>query len=166
MTDKDNKRISNQFGCFCSRGLKNEAHNIHSEYAKQREHETSLTELSSDKLLELSANDTYSADEHIFKALDKEIVVVGDELANALIKLPPEKLEIILLSYFMDMTDAEIGRALNAIQQTICKRRTSTLKLLRDYLEKEGIQWDDIWNHCNSSHHKRLLSQTLIASVF
>lgn len=144
MTDKDNQRISNQFGCFCSRGLKNEAHNIHSEYAKQREHETSLTELSSDKLLELSANDTYSADEHIFKALDKEIVVVGDELAKALIKLPPEKLEIILLSYFMDMTDAEIGRALNAIQQTICKRRTSTLKLLRDYLEKEGIQWDDI----------------------
>lgn len=144
MTDKDNKRISNQFGCFCSRGLKNEAHNIHSEYAKQREHETSLTELSSDELLELSANDTYFADEHIFKVLDKEIVVVGNELAKALMKLPPEKLEIVLLSYFMDMTDAEIGRTLNAIQQTICKRRTSTLKLLRDYLEKEGIQWDDI----------------------
>lgn len=144
MTDKDNKRISNQFGCFCSRVLKNEAHNIHSEYAKQREHETSLTELSSDELLELSANDTYFEDEHIFKVLDKEIVVVGNELAKALMKLPPEKLEIILLSYFMDMTDAEIGRTLNAIQQTICNRRTSTLKLLRDYLEKEGIQWDDI----------------------
>ena len=89
MTDKDNKRISNQFGCFCSRVLKNEAHNIHSEYAKQREHETSLTELSSNELLELSANDKYFADEHIFKVLDKEIVVVGDELAKALMKLPP-----------------------------------------------------------------------------
>ncbi|MGN0179535.1 MAG: hypothetical protein ACI4DY_08860 [Monoglobaceae bacterium] len=76
MTDKDNKRISNQFGCFCSRVLKNEAHNIHSEYAKQREHETSLTELSSDELLELSANDTYFADEHIFK-------VCFDRLINA-----------------------------------------------------------------------------------
>lgn len=94
MTDKDNKRISNQFGCFCSRVLKNEAHNIRSEYAKQREHETSLTELSSNELLELSANDKYFADEHIFKVLDKEIVVVGNELAKALMKLPPEKLEI------------------------------------------------------------------------
>ncbi|GEM_PF-6232566 len=50
MTDKENQRISNQFGCFCSSVLKNEAHNIHSEYAKQCEHETSITELSSNEL--------------------------------------------------------------------------------------------------------------------
>lgn len=135
MTQKDNKRISNQLGCFCSRVLKNEAHNIHSEYAKQREHETSITEFSSNELLQLSANDKYFADEHIFKVLDKEIVVVGNELAKALMKLPPEKLEIILLSYFMNMTDAEIGRTLNAIQQTVLR-----VILLLFYQQREENQ--------------------------
>lgn len=144
MKNKNDKRISNQFGSFCSKVLKNEARSIHVEYAKQREHETSFANLSSKDLIQLSAEDKYFSDEHIFKVLDKEIVVVGNTLAEALTKLPPKKLDVILLSYFMNMTDAEIGAVMNVIQQTIFKRRTSTLKLLRDYFEKEGIKWDEM----------------------
>ncbi len=144
MRDQNETRISNQFGCFCSRVLKNEAHNIRSEYKRRQEHEKSFQELTNDELVQLSAEDKYFTDEHIFNVLDKEIIVVGNLLAKALKQLPPEKRDVILLSYFVGMSDTEIGRQLNTIQQTIFKRRTSTLKLLRDYLKKEGIEWDGI----------------------
>lgn len=144
MRQNENQRISNQFGGFCSKVLKNEAYSIYATYTRQRKRETSLTELSSKELLQLSAEDKYFNDIHIFKVMDKEIVVVGNMLAKALAQLPPEKLNVILLSYFMNMTDTEISLAVNAIQQTVNKRRISSLKMLRDYFEKEGIKWDDM----------------------
>lgn len=145
MSNQDNeKRISNQFGGFCTRVLKNEARKIHNEYIKQRKQEVSFDELTPGQLIELSANDKYFCDEHIFNVLDKEIVVVGNILAEALKQLPDIKRDVILLSYFAGLSDTEIGKLLNTIQQTVSKRRISTLKLLRDYFAKEGIEWDDI----------------------
>ena len=137
MTSQD-IRISKQFCKFCLRVLKNEQISFYREIAKQRKTEKSLNELTNDEIIRLSACDKYFNDEHIFTVLDKEIVVVGNMLANAIRKLPQQKRDVILLSYFAGLTDKEIGDELGAIQQTIFKRRASSLKQLRDLLEKEG----------------------------
>ena len=92
-----------------------------------------------DEIIKLSAYDKYFEDEHIFNVFDKEIVVVGNELAEALKKLPEHKRNVLLLSYFVGMSDKEIGGCLGAIQQTIFKRRISSLKQLKELLEKEGF---------------------------
>ena len=86
-----------------------------------------------------SQSDKYFEDEHIFNVLDKEIVVMGNVLAEAIRALPQQKRDVILLSYFVGMTDKEIGEHLGAIQQTIFKRRISSLKQLKELLEKEGF---------------------------
>ena len=51
--------------------------------------------------------------------------------------LPADKRDIILLSYFMEMTDREIARELDTAHQNVSKRRAH----IRDYLEKEGFEW-------------------------
>lgn len=56
-------------------------------------------------------------------------------------KLPADKRDVILLSYFLEMTDAEIGKELDTVRQNISKRRAYILKLMRKYLEKEGFEW-------------------------
>ena len=56
-------------------------------------------------------------------------------------KLPADKRDVILLSYFLEMTDAEIGKELDTVSQNISKRRAYILKLMRKYLEKEGFEW-------------------------
>ena len=94
--------------------------------------------------MQLSANDRYFNNQHIFNVLDKEIVVVGNFLADAIRQLPQEKRDIILLSYFADMSDNEIGKLFNTYQQAINRRRLKSLKLLKDYFAKEGIKWDDM----------------------
>ena len=70
MKQNENQRISNQFGGFCSKVLKNESRSIHAIYARQRKRETSLTELSREELLQLSAEDKYFNNIHIFKVMD------------------------------------------------------------------------------------------------
>lgn len=144
MSENNNKRISNQFGAFCTRVLKNEARKVHNEYAQQRKREVSLDGLTQEQIKQLSSEDKYFYDQHTFNVLDKEIVVVGNFLAEAIRQLPQEKRNIILLSYFAGLTDKEIGKLLNSYQQSICRRRATSLKLLRDYFAKEGIKWDDM----------------------
>ena len=70
-----------------------------------------------------------------------KIGFVGNELAEALKKLPEHKRNVLLLSYFVGMSDKEIGGCLGAIQQTIFKRRLSSLRQLKELLEKEGFEW-------------------------
>lgn len=131
-------RISKQFCKFCIRTLKNEAVDFHRENAKLREREKSLNELTGDEIAKLSADDKYFNDEHIFKVLDNEIVVMGNALADAIRQLPQSKRDVILLSYFVGLTDREIGEKLGNIQQTIFCRRVSSLRQLKKFLEKEG----------------------------
>ena len=137
---KNDIRISKQFCKFCVRVLKHEAVNIEAEFARQRKREKSLDELTNDEIISLSVYDEYFVDEHIFKVLDKEIVVNDAALADVISKLPQAKRDVILLSFFAGMTDKEIGRELGAIQQTISKRRLSSLLQLRKLLDEEGFE--------------------------
>ena len=45
---------------------------------------------------------------------------------------------IILLSYFLDMSDAEIANVLNMVRRSVAYRRTSTLKLLKNLMGGEN----------------------------
>jgi len=59
------------------------------------------------------------------------------DLAEALNKLPADRRDIVLMSYFFDMTDKEIAERLNMARRTVAYRRTSTLKDLKKIMESE-----------------------------
>ena len=143
MKDSYEQRVQNQFGGFCTRVLKNEANRILNEYAKQRDWEKSLDDMTQYELTKAASYDRYFQDEYIFEVLGRETVVVGELLAAALAQLPEDKRDVILLSYFLGMTDLEISQQLNAARSTISKRRNNVLKELREYLEKEGFEWPE-----------------------
>lgn len=144
MKDSYELRVQNQFGGFCTRVLKNEANRIHNEYAKQREKEKSWEDLSQVELERLSVVDKYFCDEHVFEVLDKQVIVISDLLAKAIANLSDVKREIILLSYFLGMTDREISEHLHVVRQAVSKRRARILKELREHLEKEGLEWPEL----------------------
>ena len=141
MKDPYEQRVQNQFGGFCTRVLKNEAARIHNEYAKQRDREKSLGDLTSGELSQIAVSDKYFNDEHVFEVLGKPVVVTGNLLAKAIEKLPEDKRDVILLSFFLGMSDRKISEQMNVVRQTISKRRAKTLNELREYLEKEGFEW-------------------------
>ena len=130
MKDSHEQRIQNQFGAFCVRVLKNEARHIQRDYASLLDQEKPLDEL--------------TASEHVFEVLGLPVVVTGNVLADALAQLPEGKRDVILLSYFLGMTDREISEKLHIVHQTVSKRRLVTLKELYEYLVKEGFEWPDM----------------------
>lgn len=144
MKDPIEQRIQNQFGGFCTRVLKNEAMRIHNEHAKQRDREKSLDHLTPSELSQLATVDKPFSDEHVFEVIGRPVVVTGDLLAEAIAKLPEDKRDVILLSYFLGMSDHEISEHMNVVRQAISKRRAKSLKELREYLEKEGFEWPEI----------------------
>lgn len=141
MKNSEERRIQNQFGAFCTRVLKNEALRIEAELSRTSDQEKPFNDLSENEIAQLKSIDKYFENSHVFEVHGLPVVVVGDLLAKALSELSKEKQEIILLSYFLDLSDREIGERTHAIQQTVSKRRLGILKELRTILEKEGYVW-------------------------
>ena len=144
MSDANERRIQNQFGGFCVRVLKNEALNIHREHARLRDCEKSLNDLNAAELGQTATADKYFMGEHIFEVLGFPIVVAGDLLAEAIAYLPEDKRNVILLSYFLGLSDRKISEQVGVSRQAVTRRRNNALKELREYLAKEGLEWSDM----------------------
>ena len=97
-----------------------------------------------EELSQIAVEDRYFQDDHIFEVLGIPVVVTGDVLAEILAQLPEGKRDIILLSFFLEMTDREIAEYLHIVHQTVSKRRIGILKELRKILEKEGYEWSEL----------------------
>ena len=137
MNDAYEKRVQNQFGGFYTKVLKNEARHIQREYARQREQEKSIDDLTALELEQTAHEDQYFNGEHSFEVDGLPVVVVGNALATAISQLSPVTQEVILKSYFLGMTDREISEQIGVCRQSITKRRNGALKLLRKLLAEE-----------------------------
>ena len=128
----DDKRIQVAFEVFCkkvvSMELLNHKRNVRSKSKKDKEI------LISDISDELSINDDYFS-EYLFQAAGFEFIVKSDYIANALRSLPQQQIEIILLSYFLDISDAEIGKKLDMLRSKVQYHRTAALKKLKKEME-------------------------------
>ena len=64
-----------------------------------------------------------------------DVAINNEKLADALTALPDDKRDIVLLAYFLDMSDQEIADMLNMVRRTVQYRRTSSLKEMKQRLE-------------------------------
>ena len=123
------------FDSFCKKVLKYEARDCYDEIKRRRDKEVSFSELSAQELEQLATTDSYFATEQIFNVLGHDVVVCDENIAEALRSLPERKRDIILLSYFLELSDGEIGKKLNLIRATVQYQRTSTLRELKKMME-------------------------------
>jgi RNA polymerase sigma factor (sigma-70 family) len=125
------------FDSYCKKILKYAARTYNGKQKERGEREVSFSDLSARDLAKLSAADEYFADEYVFSVLNESVGVSDCELAEALNALPADRRDIVLMSYFFDMTDREIAERLNMARRTVAYRRTSTLKALKNLMESE-----------------------------
>lgn len=64
-------------------------------------------------------------------------------LAEAMRTLPKEKRITVLLYYFLQLSDVEIGQLLDILRSTVQYRRTSSFERLKRFLEEHADEWDD-----------------------
>ena len=121
----DELTIRHRFDRLCQMSLKGEAINYYRHMDYRREHEAMFSELSEKELNQLSVMDEY-------------IEVKDTLIAEALQALSERKRNVILLSYFLEMSDADIAREMNLVRSTIHEHRTRSLEILRKIMEEKA----------------------------
>lgn len=123
------------FDSFLSKLIKNESKNAKKEITRRAEHEISMSQLMQDELSHISITDAYSLDKMTFYVGGNEVTVNDILLGQAIAALPPSRRDVILLSYFMNKNDPQIGALLHLTPNAIRYRRKKTLQWLKDILE-------------------------------
>lgn len=134
-SDQENT-TRHQFDRICQLALKGEAVNYFKHMDYRRKHEVSFTELSEKELSRFLVMDEYEVENYQFRVLDYDIEVKDSLIAEALQILTEKKRNVILLSYFMGMSDAEIAREMSLVRSTIHEHRKRSLEMLKKIMEE------------------------------
>ncbi len=130
------------FNAFCKRVLKNATIDINRDRKRQRSKETTFSDLTP-----YEANQLYSVDDYgennteDYQIADKRITT--KLLAEAMHTLSEDKSKLVLLYYFLGLSDQEISQRLNVPRRTVHYRRTSALNRLKRFLEEHADEWDE-----------------------
>ena len=123
------------FDSFMGKVIKNEGKDAKKEIARRADHEISISQLMERELAQIAAADTYDLDKMTFYVRNNAITVHDMLLGQAIAALPPYRREVILLAYFMNKNDPQIGELLNVTPNTIRYRRKTSLEKLKRILE-------------------------------
>ena len=137
-SSNDELTIRNQFDRICKLALKGEAINYYRHMDYRREHEAMFSELSEKELNQLFVMDEYGVENSHFTVHGYDIEVKDTLLAEAIQSLSENKRKVVLLSYFMDMSDADIAREMNLVRSTVHEHRTRSLEILRKIMEEKA----------------------------
>lgn len=132
----DEETVRHQFDRKCKLALQGEKVDYYRHMDYLRQHEVMLSELAVQEMDSLSTVDEYDEDICRFQALGYDIKVKDILLAEALEALTERKRNVILLSYFQDMSDAEIAKKLNLDRSTVYEHRKRSLELLKQMMEE------------------------------
>ena len=128
------------FDSFSKRVIKHIAIDIHNAEAALSKVEVSLSTLPYSETAKLSAEDTYDLSDDVcvrFDLLGIPIEVHDPALGQALSSLPPKRRDVVLLFYFADQNEPQIGKLLNITTMAVNSRRRKALAALRELLEVE-----------------------------
>ena len=134
---KYERTIVNQFERLCKMALKGEVVDYYRHIAYRQKHELIMSEMSERERKQLFTMDEYGAENQWFQVLGYDVEVKDALVAEALQSLSEKKRDVILLSYFMDMSDAEIARKMNLVRSTVHEHRTRSLELMKKIMEDQ-----------------------------
>ncbi len=130
-----NEYLVKSFISFCKKVIHNEAINAHNQIAARAEREISLSSLSHSELSKLFYVDTHQIYRKTYYVHGNPVDVCDELLGEVLQYLPPQRRDVILLTYFLDYSDADIARLLQISSPTVNYRRNAALKKLKELLE-------------------------------
>ena len=84
----------------------------------------------------LEACDGIPYENYLFEINGFDVIIRNELLAEAVTSLPERKRNIILMSYFLDMSDYEIAELLNLVRSTVTYHREDALEKLKRFMEE------------------------------
>ena len=131
-----NEQLVKSFIIFCRTVIHNEAINAHKQLAARAEKEIALSALPHNELSKLYYEDTYHPYRKTYYVKGNPVHVYDQPLGEVLQFLSPPRRDVILLTYFLGYSDADIARLLRISSPTVNDRKNSALKKLKELLEE------------------------------
>lgn len=128
------------FDSYMKRLIRNEGRNAKRELARRAEREVSLSALPYDELPAVSHEDRYHLEKLGVHIKGGEVEVFDRLLGQAVMSLAPKWRDVIVMYYFLDMTDEKIGGILQLTTGAIRHRRQTALERLKTMLEDMGYE--------------------------
>ena len=138
LTPSQKETVQHEFDRLCRMVLRGEGIDYDNHIVWRSKHETSLSWLSESQEGQLGVLDEYPCERFYFQVQGYTIPIRSEILANALVKMSEKKRDIILLAYFLDMTDQEIADKLDMVRYTVQRRRAKSLKDLKKEMEVDS----------------------------
>lgn len=128
------KGIEKQFDHYCKLVVKNTCQNLRKHSTYRKTHEKHFSECSQKELNHLSMFDHYHG-------LNKQVMgfeVENELLYDALMSLSTKRRKVIVLKYFAEMTETEIGDLLNMTRTGVQYLKDTSLATLRNYMSQKS----------------------------
>lgn len=130
--------LEQTFDSFTKSVIKTKSIDILREYSRQAAREVSLSDVSSaDIERQASTTDTYRLYRRAYKVRNHVIYVYDPVFGELLQKLTPQRREVILLYYYLDLNDVEVGKVLHIDNTTAKYRRLAALDRLKKMMEEQ-----------------------------
>jgi RNA polymerase sigma factor (sigma-70 family) len=104
---------------------------------RRSRHECLFSEISDLELNKLQTFDTYHLANQMYEILSLDVEVTDYQIARALDILSKRKRDIILMFYYLEMSDEEIAEELGVNRSTVYRNRISALETIKELLEEE-----------------------------
>ena len=132
----DSFYIQCQFDCKLKRVVKGIVRNYRKELKRRRNKEISYCELPEIVVEKLAVWDEYESDYTAFDVCGIEVRVLDDDLAEAIKYLSEKDREILLMYFFLGMSDTEIGDRLKINRSTSFRSRKNSLEEIKKKLKE------------------------------
>lgn len=124
------------FDSFTRTVLRNKSIDILREYRRQAEREVPLEDMSqADMYRNASITDSYRLYRKAYSVCNHVVWVYDPVIGELLQHLTPQRREVILMYYFLDLNDTEIAKLLQIDNTTAKYRRNTALKWLKKMME-------------------------------
>ncbi len=141
MTQVEFRQYQEQtFDSYAKRLIRNEGRNAKKELARRVQREVSLSTLPYDDLLAVSQEDKYLLEQLGVHSRAGKVEVFDRLLGQAIMSLLPKWRDVIVMYYFLDMSDEKIGGVLQLTTGAIRHRRIVALERLKAMLEDMGYE--------------------------
>ncbi len=133
LNNQEKDIVRRKFCAYCIKVLRGEALNYFDELKRKQKREINFSDFFQKDLETLGYYDNYEIAEN-FIVLGNQVSIYDEGISQALKKPPSKKRDIILMLFFLDMTEKEIAACLQLVQSTVHYHKSDSLKLLRKIL--------------------------------
>jgi RNA polymerase sigma factor (sigma-70 family) len=133
--------IENQFDYLCKQVIKNERTNYLKHLTYRSTNEVTFSELDNQTIQNIAVSDSKPSDCDTFSVKGFLINVKSELLGEALKKVSNKQREILLLHYFLEMSDQEIGELLELHRSNVYRNRKKALKALKTFMEEKDYDF-------------------------